>query len=323
MKLEILFSQFLYQHKKLVLPGIGTFILDPATAIPEDADKQKFAVAGITFDQKSSVQIDENLIDFVRTHTGKIRPLAVSDIESFSSLSTQLLNIGNPLYIEGIGTLIKGKDGRLNFTPGSYVATRLEDMTIHKEATAEPRGRASEDTFARHESGNNARKILIAAAAIITLGIIGGGAYYLYQGNAHKKNVEAEPDTLASQVITDTTTVRKANAYVPDSSLVKKDTSAVKLKTDSTVATVTQSSNVPNAGGMLSLKYILETTANKSRALKRYKQLKGFGNDIHMDVSADSSSYKLYFIIPSVLADTAHIKDSLTRYFQNKVKIEK
>lgn len=321
MKLDILFSQYLYQHKKLVLPGIGTFTLDPAAAIPDETDKQRSAVTGITYDSKSVPKIEEDLIEFIRSHTGKIRPLAVSDIESYISLSSQLLNIGNPLYIDGIGTLIKGKDGRLNFTPGSYVSTKLEDLTVIREST-EPR--RHEETFTRRESsGGNARQLLIGVAALITLGIIGGGAYYLYQSNAHKKTSESEIDTVAHSVITDSSSRASGNAYMPDSNLVARDSAAMKKKADSLAASQNALSQQPDASGKMPLKYVLEVTPNKNRALKRYAQLKDNGNNIQMEVAPDSSSFKLYFVIPSAYSDTVHIKDSLTRFFLNKVRIEK
>jgi hypothetical protein len=315
LKLDILFSQYLYQHKKLVLPGIGTFTLDPAAAIPDENDKQRSAVTGITYDTKSVPKIEEELIEFIRSHTGKIRPLAVSDIESYISLSSQLLNIGNPLYIDGIGTLIKGKDGRLNFTPGSYVSTKFEDLTVIREST-EPR--RTEETFARRESsGINARQLLIGVAALVTLLIVGGGAYYLYQSNAHKKTGETEnTDTVANTVVTEPNR-QSANAYMPDSNLIARDSAAIKRRADSLAALRTDSS------GKMPLKYVLEVTPNKTRALRRFTQLRQNGNRIEMDVAPDSSSFKLYFVIPSAYSDTAHIKDSLTRFFLNKVRIEK
>ncbi|MDH7462921.1 hypothetical protein QEG73_16620 [Chitinophagaceae bacterium 26-R-25] len=321
MKLDILFSQYLYQHKKLVLPGIGTFTLDPAAAIPDETEKQRSAVTGITYDAKAVPKIEEELIEFIRSHTGKIRPLAVSDIESYISLSSQLLNIGNPLYIDGIGTLIKGKDGRLSFTPGSYASTKLEDLTVIREST-EPR--RHDETFTRRESsGNNARQLLIGIAALITLGIIGGGAYYLYQSNAHKKTTETEAtDTIANAVVTDSTGRTSGNAYMPDSNLIARDSAAIKRRADS-LAAAQNGSQQPDASGKMPLKYVLEVTANKNRALRRYAQLKDNGNNIQMDVAPDSSSFKLYFVIPSAYSDTIHIKDSLTRFFLNKVRIEK
>ena len=38
--------------------------------------------------------------------------------------------------------------------------------------------------------------------------------------------------------------------------------------------------------------------------------------------TADSIAYKLYFLIPSTPSDTARIRDSLSRYYTSKVKIE-
>jgi len=39
LKLPLLLTQFLYKNKKLTLPGIGIFTLDPSAVIPEEHNK--------------------------------------------------------------------------------------------------------------------------------------------------------------------------------------------------------------------------------------------------------------------------------------------
>ena len=96
MKIDQLITQFLYQTKRVSLPGIGTFTTDGST---------------VRFENKSDAQISKELIEFVKTNTGKMQSLAESDLESFIMLNQQFLNIGKTLYLDGIGTLVKAKDG--------------------------------------------------------------------------------------------------------------------------------------------------------------------------------------------------------------------
>ena len=64
-------------------------------------------VQHIKFTQQPVAAADDTFIDFIRTETGKIRPLAISDLESYLADGKILLNIGKPFQLEGIGSLIK------------------------------------------------------------------------------------------------------------------------------------------------------------------------------------------------------------------------
>ncbi|HEX4849372.1 MAG TPA: hypothetical protein VFV08_01135, partial [Puia sp.] len=113
MKLPSLLTQFLYQNKKLALPGIGIFTLDPSAELPDGHGKNPHATAGIEFKPTRISQPDDDLIDFIRSHTGKIKPVAVADLESFLTLGHEMLNIGKPFFLEGIGIITKNKEGGL------------------------------------------------------------------------------------------------------------------------------------------------------------------------------------------------------------------
>ena len=126
MKISVLVAQYFYQNKRLNLPGIGTFYLDVAVDV-QNIDKNSHDLLDhIHFAQKNIARPDEELIDFIRKHTGKIRPLAESDLETFVADGKLMLNIGKPFHIEGIGTLQKNREGVYEFTPGQPVVQRLE-----------------------------------------------------------------------------------------------------------------------------------------------------------------------------------------------------
>ena len=119
LKLSSLFSKYLYQEKKLRLPGLGEFTLDPSLTVPDINDKffGDF-LQNIRFNPVQITSPDEHFINFIRTETGKIKPLAESDLDSFLSDGKILLNIGKPFHIEGIGSLQKTREGQLEFHPG-------------------------------------------------------------------------------------------------------------------------------------------------------------------------------------------------------------
>ena len=296
MKLDHLLSQFLYQHKQLVLPGIGTFTLDSSVVVPADSDKYRTPANGIHFSNKSAPNFDPELVKYIHTHTGKMMPLAQSDLESYISLGHQFLNIGKPLFIEGIGTLVKVNSGLFDFMPGEFVTQKLEDnRDVNRKSSFD-------DESKREPESNGTRNIFVAAAIIGTLALVAWGAWYLYQKNVTSPVSPAEQQVVADSAVILPPDSTAAQAYSPDSSL---------LKTDSALAT----STAPGT-----YKFILET-AGKKRALRRYTQLKEFENKIQMETT-DSISFKLYFELKALPSDTTRIRDSLSRYYQNKVRVE-
>ena len=292
MKTDLLLAQYLYQTKTLTLPGIGTFSLDPAVAVSTDPEKQKAPIEGITFINKFSHVLDPELIRFFHVNTGKMMPLAQSDLESYISLGKQFLNIGKPLFIEGIGTLVKMSNGNFDFSPGEFVTQRIEDAR-------EPSRKSEFQETARIQAdGDGGRRILLAVIAIGTLVIIGWGAWYLYRQNT-RVPAPQESVVVAQPAAPPRDTVK---SYAPDSNLL----TASRPNIDS-----------PTAG--TTFDFVLETS-NKARALKRFAQLKSYFIPVKM-TTTDSVSYRLFMELPASAADTARIADSLTRLYARRVKV--
>ena len=324
MKLPLLLSQFLYQTKKLDLPGIGAFTLDPNAVIPEASDRhQQAPAAGITFKNINITTPDDALILFIKEHTGKMKPLAAADLDFFLTTGKQLLNIGKPFYLEGIGTLIKNNDGKFNFTPGEYVTMKLEDPSAaEKKRSATPSSPSFEEAPREYEpASNNVRQGALLVAIILGLVAIGWGGYYLY-----KKNTYVEPltenkapvthDTLQSQPAPTDTTQKTAVQ-----SSVKPADSPSPGAVANTPSQSTAISTSPPPGSSL-YKFVILETDRKGRALRRYNQLLGFQLNIKMD-QKDSTYFKLYFPINATIRDTTHIKDSLADVYATHVTIEK
>jgi hypothetical protein len=305
LKIASLLTTFFYQQKHLSLPGIGSFQLDPAASIPDSSDKSFAEVfQHIHFTQKNIARPDDELIDYIRSKTGKIKPLAESDLDSFVSDGKLLLNIGKPFHIDGIGTLQKGREG-LEFIAGGPM---LEKIDMHRPQVVEEKITKNKpvygEDFASQEAQHNwARKLLIGAVVLVGISIVVGGGYFLYNRSLQDKNenqqvqaaTEIKPDSLSQTP--------------PDTSTVKKDT---------VVAAPVVASG--------SYKYVFETTDLKQRALKRYSVVHQLSSRIQMETK-DSLIFKIYTVLPSAnAADTTWKKDSLNTWYwgvrQMKVKIE-
>jgi hypothetical protein len=323
LKLPQLLSQFLYQTKKLDLPGIGSFELDPGAVIPQESDRMGHVpAAGITFKNLNIAVADEALVLFIKEHTGKMKSLASADLDFYLTTGKQLLNIGKPFHLEGIGTLLKNKEGRLDFTPGEYVVARLDDLSPERKAVSveESTGRAAEPA----SGGGSSRQVLLLLGLVAGLVLIGWGGYYLY-----KRNNIIEPTAENKATILPDTTAAKRSADTVALSATRTDSPAVGRAVDTPVthgaappaAVPNLSVPVPGEGQSL-YRFVILQTGNKNRALRRYNQLLGYQLNIHMD-EKDSSWFKLYFPIAAGIRDTTHIKDSLADVYAAQVSIEK
>ncbi|RYD71020.1 MAG: hypothetical protein EOP53_24385, partial [Sphingobacteriales bacterium] len=104
MKVEQLLVQYLYKNKTVSIQDIGRFNISPEFIIPAEGDKDSSLPEGaIQFEYDKNALPDEGLIDYIVEQSRKIRPLASSDLESYTILTRQFLNIGKPLPIEGLG----------------------------------------------------------------------------------------------------------------------------------------------------------------------------------------------------------------------------
>lgn len=302
MKLPLLLSQYLREHQQLLLPGLGSFSASGVTAA-SDADSPSPAL-NVHFEHKTVRTAEESLLEFIKQKTGKIRPLAQADLESYIESGLQLLNIGKPFYIEGIGTVVKTKEGSYEFVARELTVAKDDHHTHDRKEWAE-RSHQSEKRKSVFEdekyspSSNPWQKIIVAVLILGGLAIVVLGGYYLYTQNNGKADIQEQ----VIPPLIDTTTNRT-------------DTLSTQ-PVDSSRAMASYASSIQNGA----YKFILETTNNKKRAIRRYNQLKSYFLPIKMETS-DSVAYKLYFLIPSTPSDTSRIKDSLSRYYTSKVRVE-
>lgn len=319
----------MYQTRRLDLPGIGTFTLDPSAVIPEESERGGHGLAaGISFKNVNIQVPDDALISFIKEHTGKMKPLAAADLDFYLTTGKQLLNIGKPFYLEGIGTLMQNKEGRLDFTPGEYMIAKLDEPGTGSRHKADMRTDYDEPPREHHEArGNSINQTLLLVGIIGGLIVICWGGYYLY-----KKNTYVEPAAVnRATVLPDSVPARDTTAAATQAGNRPAGDTGISRRTDSPSATVTPTSpaaaappptitSTPLPGSSL-YRFVILETENKNRALRRYNQLLGYQLNIKMD-QKDSAFFKLYFPISARIRDTTHIKDSLEDVYAAHVRIE-
>jgi hypothetical protein len=290
LKLAPLLAQYLYEHKKLDVAGIGTFLLDPSARRNPDA---QHASEGISFQNNSSVKDDEALINYISEQTGKMKPLASSDLDSYIELARQFLNIGKPFQIEGIGTLVKMKSGQFEFTPDHLLVDKVKDSGM-KELSATSTSDGSLTTYEslkpHVEKSPPYKRLFVGLLIVATTALIIWAGYKLYKNNSSTNPTEEQTTTEETAPVTDTTKL------VPPA----KDT----------ISASKQPTNTQPAG---TYRFVIEV-ANKQRAIRRYDMLKKGGVPVHISTE-DSITYKLFFELPATPADTARISDSLTIWY--------
>ena len=305
LKIPILLVQFLYKTRRLALPGIGIFTLDKSIVLPQENDQDLLNLPnGVQFQNANVQAADNDLISYITQHTGKIKPLAISDLESYLTLGMEMLNIGKPFYLEGIGTITKNKAGKFDFSPGEYAVIKENqpaggaDHHKHKKQEADPSPSAI-------ESPQN-RNLLRGVAIIAALLIVGWGGYLMYKKAAApelKNNVQAN-----ASLPVDTATSDNANTPAKSDSQKKAGTEGAQHLT------------INNSDSVL-YKFIILPTYNKARALRRYRQLLSLNFKARLD-EKDSAFFKVYFQFPALAKDTVKIKDSLKRQYAHEVTIE-
>lgn len=299
MKLAYLLAQYLYTHKRLDLPGIGTFLLDPVTIIETENNKNRNALPeGISFQSNSSIQSAPELVSYITSKSGKMKSLAESDLESHLQMVQQFLNISKPFTFEGIGTLVKVKHGEFEFNQGNINSDRVKesiDKDLHGVTKKETVDAKYQAYLATPSSKSRWRKPVIVLLILCGIGLAIWGGYTI-----STKQSENTETTLAENNITEPVTT-------VDSSQLKKPDPVISQKT------ITQPVNY---------KYVLEV-AKAYRAFKRFRTLKDstmLSNIVQLETT-DSIKYKLFVLLP-VTMDTTRVIDSLTSFLGRKVYIE-
>lgn len=297
MKFAPLLAQYLYTHKRLDLPGIGSFILDPSAVVEAEHPKQGKPVQleGVSFENNSLVKLSPELIAFISAQSGKIKALAGADLESHLELAKQFLNIGKPFMFEGIGSLSKLQAGGYSFTPGTLITDKIKDTSAKdtSNSTTEEPATDYRTVFYAKKTATNWKKPLVILLLLAGIALAIWGGYRVYKKTTSKNNPTPVQEVKKEETV-----------LIPDTAKpINKDTTV-------TSATIPTPVAIVPAGNF---KFVVET-ATKDRALKRFSKLKNMGLAIQME-TADSTLFKLYFVFPAAVTDTARITDSLRKTY--------
>jgi hypothetical protein len=280
MKIEQLLTPFLIQNKKFSLEGIGNFyLLAEPIASKDDPQHLIFPENSIEFKADKNTGQDELLIQYITENTKKIKPLATSDLESFTMLSKQFLNLGKPFFLEGIGSLSKNNTGIYEFTQANKVV-------IHKEIPSDfETKKSAEFEYKKTHKKNNGFTYKLITVVIIVVALL---LYFFLQ--------------------------KTSNSIQQD----KLDKPAVKQKID-TLNNLKDSSVEFNLNSNLYIKHFKIIVRNYNSLREAQKGLYSlskfpFGKNLVM-YTKDSIQFYLAVPMKANLNDSLKIKDSIKVLF--------
>ncbi|MCF3109770.1 hypothetical protein LL912_13400 [Niabella sp. CC-SYL272] len=278
MKLASLLAQYLFAHKQLSLPGLGIFYA-------EDSGDPEHPT--LRFEQRPVNGFDEPVVDYISSETGKMKVLAISDLQSQLEDAVRFLNTGKPYLFTGIGTLLKKADGSYDFVSNTAaLPPRKKDVPITERNTIP-------QSYIEEKPGNGRSKKPAIIIIVLVVIAVATTIWFYSKTGEHREIVQA-PDQ-AAPVAADT---------------AKKQATTGNTTTGSTpVSTATP--------GMTT--YVLEIT-REPRASKRYNQLKKISWPVELE-QLDSLQYAIVMKLSTAVADTARVRDSLTAISGKKVTI--
>jgi hypothetical protein len=291
---------YLLRHKELPLQGIGIFKLEGNIAEPADPGKPIVIPAdAISFTYNPRVAEDPDLIAFISETTGKIKPLASADLDSYLTIGRQFINIGKPMILPNIGTLERTNSGELFFKGGQHVMdssapTKVEEEIEEHEIEEQP-------SFADFPSQkkNKARGFLYLLILII-LGLT-VWAIWKYAFN-----------TTQEETITHTD-IEPVQENDNQSIVVRPQTdSANQGKPDSATNNLIPASG---ANDTIGFKIVVGIYNSLESGTRRLEDMKLSHRNVILYTS-DSVRYKVAEPFPNLpLRDTTKIKDSMRAYY--------
>lgn len=285
-KLASLLAQYLLAHKQLSLPGLGIFYAD------SNGDPEQPA---IRFEQQPVDGFDESVVEFISSETGKMKVLAISDLNSQLEDAVRFLNTGKPYLFAGIGTLLKKADSSYDFVPNTApLPPRKKDVPITERNTVP-------QAYIEEKPGNGRSKK--PAIIIIILAVIAIATTIWFYSKTGEPGV---PSPVSE------TEDHSGAANTPPADTVNHQ--AAGPGNTGTTGTAPVSATSPGA-----TTYVLEIT-KEPRASKRYNQLKKIEWPVELE-KLDSVQYAIIMRLNTSVADTARVRDSLSAISGKKVSI--
>jgi hypothetical protein len=313
MKISDLLSQYLYQNKELVLEGFGVFHLDPSVNV-QDAKEPQQVYQGITFENNNKVKTPPEIIDFLVQHSGKMKPLAISDLEAFLTTGRELLNLGKPLILNGIGTLTGIRQQNLEFTPGPFIPVRLEREGQFRErvATSEEELFHAEDVPGVPRTSASSRRVMLIVAGALVVLLAGWGVYHI--AFQHKASTGTDTTGQIQPVETDAPAAHK------DTTTGATDTAAKTPATNPGAPAASPATPANATTGPVTFKVLIQTYPDAARAHRRVDSLIKWGHRVVLE-TRDSTHFAILMPFTLPLSDTTRVRDSLADFFGRRVRV--
>lgn len=298
MNVEQLIRQYLYENKSISLPGFGKLAFAGDVQLPTAMDKaENFPLIDLNFVYNLHQLADEEFVAFVSEQTGKIKPLATSDVDSFFTLAKQFVNIGKVFVIDGVGVITKKDNGHYAFESGNFMPVVEIQSNLRKPLKIrEPIPIVKRDINLRDEPIQINKKLVAIIAGVVILVVI---IWAIVHYTTNHKN--------------ESTTSTVANSVPKENDNIVAIPTPTEAHKDSIVA--------PQITGFNNYKAIFEITKNKLRATERVAKLLSYKINVQMDTK-DSITFRLWIPITSAPTDTLHKRDSLSKYFARPVFLE-
>lgn len=184
MKISEILLSFLQKNKRLSLPGLGTFMLtDVAYAIPEKGQQAAFPQGSVSFAYSASTPEDPVLIAEISAITGKIKPLASSDLEALVIQGKQLINISKPFVIDGLGSIQRTNKGDIEFVQQVEIDPK-DTQSKHTEDQGEAIKFTENYLKPSGKRPVKSKGLTIASLVVVGMILLGWVGYFVYQQSA-------------------------------------------------------------------------------------------------------------------------------------------
>lgn len=304
MTFEQILLLYIYQHKKISLNLFGTIELEGTIPEPDVIRKDRhLPVEGLKFTFDPHVVTDEAFVHFYASEKGRIIPLSASDIDLHLSMAKQIVNIGNPFDIVGVGKIVKMDNGKLTMIPGIFTIPPISGSgrpaVLRERVQAPPLPKGERDKIRENSTLNLKPAQLLAIIGSVLGVVILIWAIFKFIIPQMKAG-QPEPG-VATQSI--------------DSGLNVPETMASDTPTNSAIVPL-------DSAALLSWKAYIGQTNNRNFAEERLRRYKSYGHNVLLEIP-DSNNFKIYITLQSSLADTSRQRDSLAKFFAYPVKLER
>jgi uncharacterized protein YxeA len=298
---EELLVKYIYQNKKVSLEGFGTVLLTAAVPDTETINKNRhIPIEGLQFEHNLRAQTDDSFVAFYAQQKGKIKPLALSDIESHLQLARQLINIGNPYVVDGLGSFEKQNNGSVLLIPGYYYSPQSSHAPLpgklKERVDVSDKRREIEEENEGGGLSPAVKKVLIGIVTVLLIAIAG---WFIWSKFA-ESTTNTEPTAVTPSI--------------DSNDLVKIDSPSINADSTNITTPVTAENSLPK------WKAYFRQITEKEDALRKFKMYAG--NKTVMMETDDSVTFRLFVIIDSPISDTARKVDSLRRFFARNVRLE-